>query len=147
MLYEVSLALMRSREFPDGNPQCRYEMRVPLTADFRLDGKIRSHERNGASIRRLWCGREEQRGRLNHAQSGWSIIFGYGVRAEDAIIGSGRERFLIGEEIAIVEPDGPTRIYSVVQVERDPPVETEKSLIDCSDGAWRPPACDWRQPL
>jgi hypothetical protein len=93
MLYTVALSLA----------QCR---------DWR-------HQRSAASIRRLWCGREEQRGRLRHAPSGWSILFGYGVRAEDAFFDGKPGPFQIGKHISIVDPDGQMRIYSVVAIERD----------------------------
>ncbi len=54
MLYEVKLELAHSREVPNGNTACSYELMLPLTSDRRLDYRAWHQHRHGNSVCRFW---------------------------------------------------------------------------------------------
>jgi hypothetical protein len=119
MLYEVRLELAHSREFPNGNSACGYELMLPLTSDRRLDYGAWPQQRHGNRVCRFWP-KEEWRGELKHDSHGWYFAFGYGEARDEAVLRRDDDRFIVGEWIPITEFDGQTRIFRVVEVERKP---------------------------
>lgn len=119
MLYEVKLELAHSREFPNGNTACGYELMLPLTSDHRLDYRAWPQHRLGNSVCRFWP-KEEWRGELKHDRDGWYFAFGYGEARDEAVLRRGDDRFIVGERIPIIEFDGQTRIFRVVKIEPKP---------------------------
>ncbi len=114
MRYLVSLALARSREFPAGNPECRYELTLPLKGDRRLDLEGWSRSRTGNRVRRLCRDLGELWGELKHDRGGWFLSFGHGEAAEEAFFAENDGCFAVGAAVAIVEWDGQTRTFRVV---------------------------------
>jgi hypothetical protein len=119
MLYEVKLELTHSREFPNGNTACGYELMLPLTSDHRLDYRAWQQHRHGNSVCRFWP-KEEWRGELKHDRHGWFFAFGHGEARDEAILRRDDHRFIAGECIPITEFDGQTRIFRVVEVDPKP---------------------------
>lgn len=117
MLYKVKLELARSREFPQGNSECGYELVLPLTEDRGLDLQAWRQRRDGNSARRYWRNDGEARGELKRDREGWFLAFGYGVARDEAIFRGDDLRFAIGEQISIIEFDGQTRVFRVLEAE------------------------------
>jgi hypothetical protein len=119
MLYKVKLELALCREFPNGNTACGYELIVPLTSDHRLDYRAWLQHRHGNSVCRYWP-KVEWRGELKRDRGGWYFAFGYGEARDEAVLRRGDDRFIVGEWIPIIEFDGQTRIFRVVEIEPKP---------------------------
>jgi organic hydroperoxide reductase OsmC/OhrA len=117
MLYKVVLELAYSREFPNGNRAYGYELQLPLSVDHRLDYGACRRRRHRRIIYRFWP-KEERRGELMCDHRGWFLAFAHGEASDAAILG--RTRFIAGEWIPIVEFDGQTRDFRVVEVDKIP---------------------------
>ena len=117
MLYKVSLELASCREFPNGNRECRYELLLPLTADLALDYPGWRQSRRNDIVRRRWHDGEEVSGSLQHESDFWILAFGWGFGRKEAFVRDEDDRFAVGQEIPIVEFDGRTSIFRVVETE------------------------------
>ncbi len=113
MRYRVRLELASCREFPSGNSECGYDLLVPLTDDHYLDLDGWQRRRHGNPVRRFWVERDA-RGELRHDRYGWFLAFGHGEESDEAVFAREEMRFAAGEQIAIIEFDGQTRVYRVV---------------------------------
>jgi hypothetical protein len=65
-LKHILLELARTKERPDGDPQCGYEFAAPLDAAGHFDAAQWQAERLGCTVRRFWRGAEDERGLLVH---------------------------------------------------------------------------------
>ena len=117
MLYRIMLKLAQSREFPNGNPACGYELELPLTRDHRLDFAACHRRRHRHVICRFWP-KEEWRGELTSDHRGW--VFSFGRRETDNAAVLGSTRFIAGAWIPITESNGQTRHFRVAEVAKVP---------------------------
>ena len=145
MMYKVVLELAHSREYPNGSRACVYELQLPLAVDQRLDYCACRRHRYRDIICRFRA-KEERRGELKCDHRGWFFAFGHGEETDAEILGC--TRFVAGEWIPITGPDGQTRHFRVVEVDRMPRRGDPASLKDhpCSpvinETSWKVGAAD-----
>lgn len=118
----VTLVVAAGPGFPQGSPDHRYEITVPLTAGGHLDAEAWQAGPGPWPARRLWPGGPPQDGdvQFDADTASWSIrLFPVPGAATDAplhalIRHAGQLR--PGEYVTIGEPDGTEFSYRVVSV-------------------------------
>lgn len=116
-LKRIRLELARTKEFPEGNPNCGYEFTAPLTADGRLDPEGWKKNRDVCRVRRFWVGEDDEEGMLVHGRGGrWMFSYAPGDEDDEPIFKFDRHVLREGEYVSITEHDGVTRPFRVVSV-------------------------------
>jgi hypothetical protein len=116
-LKRIRLELARTKEFPEGNPNCGYEFIAPLKADGHFDLEEWKKTREACSVRRFWQGEDDEEGMLIHGRSGrWMFSYAPGDEDDEPIFRFDRHIIKQGEYISITEHDGVNRPFRVVSV-------------------------------
>jgi hypothetical protein len=117
-LKRIRLELARTREFPQGNPNCGYEFIAPLREDGQFDAESWKRHREDCIVRRFWQGEDDQHGMLVHGPGGrWK--FSYVPDEEDddePIFKFNRHVMKQGEYISITDYDGVARPFHIISV-------------------------------
>jgi hypothetical protein len=116
-LKRVRLELARTREFPEGNPNCGYEFVAPLKQDGHLDADAWQKDRDKCVVRRFWQGEDDEEGKLVHDAAGhWIFSYAPGEDDDEPIFKFDRHLMKQGEYVSITEHDGVTRPFRIVSV-------------------------------
>lgn len=114
----IRLVLAREAGHPGGDADHGYDILAPLTEDGHLDSEAWRAHRSRCRVRRFRPDEKDAIGKLMHGPGGrWFIEY------EDADAGGNergfqfeQERFVPGEYVSLVEPDGEQHTYIVKQV-------------------------------
>ncbi|HEX6980636.1 MAG TPA: hypothetical protein VF342_15205 [Alphaproteobacteria bacterium] len=116
-LKRIRLELARTKDFPEGNSRCGYELVAPLTPDGHLDAKAWGKVRTACTVRRFWEGEDDENGNLIHKSDGrWVFSYAPGDDDDEPIFRLDRHVFKEGEYISITEHDGVTRPFRIVSI-------------------------------
>jgi len=116
-LRKIRLELARTKDFPEGSPNCGYEFTAPLTADGHLDAEAWKKNRDACTVRRFWIGEDEEEGTLLHGRGGrWLFSYAPGDDDDEPIFKFDRHVIKEGEYISITEHDGVNRPFRIVSV-------------------------------
>src|SRR5689334_14444210 len=106
-LRRIRLELARTREFPEGNPNCGYEFVAPLKSDGGLDADGWKKDGARCTVRRFWNDGSEESGLLIHGRGGrWMFSYAPGEDDDEPIFRFDRHFMKAGEYISITEHDG-----------------------------------------
>ena len=132
MLYNITLHLARSREFPEGSPSHGYELTAPLDAQGHLSQEEWAEKRAHCRVRRFWAHEGERHGILIHRPGGaggatWMIDYNQGRPGdEEAGYRLHQHRFAEGEYITIQDDDEKPFTFQVVSVNQAEPARAEE---------------------
>lgn len=113
-LQRIRLELARTPEFPEGTPQCGYELVAPLTADGHLDVDTWQKHRKACTVRRFWRGQPDETGQIVRTRRGrWAFSYAPGDDDDEAVFRLEAHVFLPGEYVSVTEHDGVTRPFRV----------------------------------
>jgi hypothetical protein len=121
VLYQITLHLARSREFPNGAANVGYDIIAPLDPDGHLDAAAWKTQRERCEVVRF-KGAEERRGKLVHKHGGaggatWAIDYDATTDADDEDgYRLGTHRFTVGEYVSIRDEDDEMHTFRVVDV-------------------------------
>ncbi len=116
-LKNIRLELARTKEFPEGNPNCGYEFVAPLDAKGHIDAARWKAQKDRCMVRRFWQGQDDERGMLVHLEGGrWAFSYAPGEDDDEPIFRFDRHVFVEGEYVSITEHDGVTRPFRIVRV-------------------------------
>jgi hypothetical protein len=116
-LKRIRLELARTKEFPEGNPNCGYEFVAPLKADSHLDPEEWKRSKDKCTVRRFWQGEDDETGKLVHGRGGrWTFSYAEGEDDDEPIFKFDRHLMKQGEYVTITEHDGIARPFRIVSV-------------------------------
>lgn len=116
-LKKIRLELARTKESPEGNPNCGYELIAPLNADGHLDEHDWRANRAACTVRRFWQGAEDEHGLLVHTRGRkWVFSYAPGEDDDEPVFKLDRHVFMAGEYVSVTEHDGVTRPFKIVSV-------------------------------
>jgi hypothetical protein len=115
--YFIKLELGRTAEFPSGSPSRTYLVRLPLTADGRIDEAARSADPRRATVRRYWPQQADRSGYVVRKGDGWTFSFASGdsegaCHLEDSL-------FAPGGLIMLTEPDGRLMPFHIANLTKE----------------------------
>jgi len=117
MLRKVRLELARTKEFPEGNPACGYELVVPLDAKGVLDAEEWRHHKKACTVRRFWQHADDETGTLVHTRHRtWAFSYAPGESDDEPLFHLETHHLVQGEYVSVKEHDGVTRPFRIVQV-------------------------------
>jgi len=117
MLKKVRLELARMPEVPEGNPNCGYELVLPLDAGGVLDAAEWHEKKERCTVRRFWEGKDDEHGMLIHTRHRtWAFSYAPGEEDDEPVFKLEAHRLVAGEYISITEHDGVTRPFRVAVV-------------------------------
>jgi len=122
MLQRITLHLARNQEFPEGSPECGYEIIAPLDEAGRLDAEAWKKVRDRCRVRRFWAGDEDQMGQLVHDAGGaggatWKIDYDPGAFGEDeAGYRLDSHRFVADEYVSIRDAQGHSHTFKIAEI-------------------------------
>lgn len=115
-LKKIRLELARTKEFPDGNAACGYEVVAPLDAGGHIDLAGWKANKDRCTVRRFWPGQDDERGLLIHAHNRWVFSYAPGEEDDEPVFKLDRHLFKTGEYVTITEHDGVARPFRIVSV-------------------------------
>jgi hypothetical protein len=116
-LKRIRLELARTKEFPEGNPNCGYEFVAPLKADGHLDPEEWKKVKERCTVRRFWTNEDDETGLLIHGRGGrWMFSYAPGEDDDEPIFKFDRHVLTQGEYVSITEHDGVTRPFRIASV-------------------------------
>lgn len=115
-LKKIRLELARTKEFPDGNAACGYEVAAPLDAQGHIDQAGWKSSKDRCTVRRFWAGQDDERGLLIHSHNRWVFSYAPGEDDDEPVFKLDRHIFKTGEYITITEHDGVARPFRIVSV-------------------------------
>jgi hypothetical protein len=115
-LQKIRLELARTKEFPEGNARCGYEIVAPLDRDGHLDLARWKEHKQDCTVTRFWENGLVVRGALVHTRRQWVFSYRPGEDDDEPIFKLDRHNFKLGEYISVTEHDGITRPFRVAQI-------------------------------
>ena len=113
----IRLELAREPGHPHGDPGAGWDIVAALDDDGRLDLAACRAEPDRCRIRRFLQGETMSTGRLRHTLGDhWLFDLGPDDALDETGFRLGSERFVLGEYVSIVAPDGVSHTYSVERV-------------------------------
>lgn len=123
-LKKIRLELARTKEAPNGDPNCGYEIIAPLDETGKFDEQIWRKHRDDCMVRRFWQNANDEHGLLIHTRGKkWVFSYAPGEDDDEPIFKLDRHRFKEGDYVSVTEHDGVTRPFKIVAVT---PVQTRK---------------------
>lgn len=117
-LKKIRLELARTREEPEGNPHCGYDIIAPIDERGQFDEHAWRDNRGACSVRRFWQDAEDEHGLLLHTRSHrWVVSYKPGDEDDEPIFNFDRHVFKAGEYLSITEHDGVTRPFKIVSIQ------------------------------
>lgn len=123
MLHHITLHLARSKEFPEGSSEYRYEITAPLDPSGMLDPAEWKAKRHQCHVRRFWRGEADRSGFLIHRPGGaggatWAIDYDPDRAVDDeAGYRLNKHHFVKGEYVSIQDEDEKIHTFQVVDVQ------------------------------
>lgn len=125
-LSKIRLELARTKEAPEGNPNCGYEFVAPLDAAGRFEEDTWRKHKAACSVRRFWQNADDERGMLIHTRGRkWVFSYAPGDDDDEPLFKFDRHTFKVGEYVSVTEHDGVVRPFRVVAVT---PIRTPASV-------------------
>ncbi|CAN5136392.1 hypothetical protein BH10PSE1_BH10PSE1_35570 [soil metagenome] len=125
--YHIRLELAREPGHPHGDPRAGWDLVAALDEDGRLDLAACRAEPDRCRIRRFIRDATMATGRLRHTVGDrWVFDLEPDDALDEAGFRLGSERFVLGEYVSIVAPDGVSHTYRVERVED----LTEEAAVD-----------------
>ncbi len=116
-LKTIRLGFARTREWPQGNRNCGYEFKAPLTADGHIDVEVWRRHKRESTVRRFWRGEADERGHLIHTRHRtWAFSYAAGKEDDTPFFRFESHAFVAGEYVTIAERDGTSYTFKVVSV-------------------------------
>jgi hypothetical protein len=114
----IELELAREPGHPQGDPNHRYQLRLPLSDDGSIDAAAWRQNQALSQVIRRRPGEPEACGRILHGPGGrWSFDYDDETDRDDEVgFRLGSERFVPGEYISIREDDGKMHVFKVTAV-------------------------------
>jgi hypothetical protein len=117
ILRTIRLELARTPRWPQGNPDCGYEFRAPLTAEGHIDVEQWRRHRKESTVRRFWQGEADEHGHLIHTRRRtWAFSYAPGEEDDTAFFRFESHAFVPGEYVTIAEQDGHSYTFKVASV-------------------------------
>ena len=118
MLKRIRLELARTKDHPDGSPNCGYEFKAPLDGQGRIDLKGWEKDKKLCTVRRFWENADDEHGLLLHLpRDRWVFSYAPGEDDDEPIFKFDRHAFKKGEYVSITEHDGVVRPFKIVAVD------------------------------
>lgn len=109
----IRLELSGTRDFPAGSVSRGYLIRVPLNDDGAIDETTFASSPQRATVRRFWSTEPDESGRLVRLNGSWALRCN---GKPDRLLAIQSPALAVGEEVAVVGPDGarlPFRVASI----------------------------------
>ncbi|MDY0881738.1 hypothetical protein ACFPL7_19295 [Dongia soli] len=117
-LHTIRLELGRTRDFPQGTPDCGYEFVAPLNAEGHLDFEAFQQLKSHCRVHRFWVGELAQSGALLRlGRDHWVFSYEPGVDDDEPAFKFERHQFRPGEYVSITDHNGETLPFRIVSVE------------------------------
>ncbi len=125
MLQFMTLHLARTHERPEGDPECGYEIVVPIDANGHLDPEEWRKNRSLCRVRKFWRGENDQHGLFVHHPGGhdgatWKVICGItnkpGQYESESGVRFDGHLFSNGEYVSFRDEDGGTQTYKIAHI-------------------------------
>lgn len=116
-LSKIRLELARTKDEPEGNPNCGYEFIAPLDPSGRFDEEAWRKHREACVVRRFWDEADDEHGMLIHTR-GRQWVFSYAPGADDdePLFKFDRHTFKAGDYVSVTEHDGVTRPFRIIRI-------------------------------
>jgi hypothetical protein len=116
-LRTIRLELARTRDYPQGNPNCGYEFVAPLDSQGHLDSAAFNELKSHCRVHRFWAGELAQMGALLHlGRDRWVCSYDPGSEDDEPAFKFDRHQFLPGEYVSITEHNGETLPFRIVSI-------------------------------
>lgn len=116
-LKKIRLELARTKEAPEGDPNCGYEFIAPLDAAGHFDEETWRNHRNDCIVRRFWRDEDDEHGMLVHTRGRkWVFSYAPGEDDDEPLFKFDRHMFKAGEYVSVTEHDGVVRPFRVAAV-------------------------------
>lgn len=116
-LSRIRLELARTKEAPEGNPNCGYEFVAPLDTAGRFEEEAWRQHKAACTVRRFWQNEDDERGMLVHTRGRkWVFSYAPGDDDDEPLFKFDRHTFSVGEYVSVTEHDGVVRPFRVVAV-------------------------------
>ena len=116
-LKKIRLELARTKEAPEGDPQCGYEFIAPLDDAGHFDEEAWRKHRNDCIVRHFWRGTEDEHGKLIHTRGRkWVFSYAPGEDDDEPLFKFDRHQFKAGEYVSVTEHDGVIRPFRIAAV-------------------------------
>ena len=110
---KIRLELARTRGFPSGSVSRGFLIQVPLDRDGRIDGQKLAGKPHQATVSRYWSSEPDESGLVVPLESGWAFRCNGGP---DRRLLLGGQPIRLGEQIAVIEPDGAVLPFTVASI-------------------------------
>jgi len=129
--YHIRLELAREPSHPHGDPHAGWDVVAALDEESRLDLAACRAEPDRCRIRRFLQDATLATGRLRHTLGDrWLFDLEPGDAMDETGFRLGSERFVVGEYVSIIAPDGVSHTYGV---ERVRPLDNDSPEITGQD--------------
>ena len=116
-LQKIRLELARTKEDPEGNPNCGYEFIAPLDAAGHFDAEGWLKHRKDCLVRRFWQNTDDEHGMLIHTRGRkWVFSYAPGEDDDEAVFKFDRHLFKTGEYVTVTEHDGVARPFRIAAI-------------------------------
>ncbi len=116
-LKKIRLELARTKEAPEGDPNCGYEFIAPLDAAGQFDEHMWRQHRDVCTVRRFWQNADDEHGTLVHTRGRkWVFSYAPGDEDDEPLFKFDRHTFKAGEYVSVTEHDGVTRPFRIAAV-------------------------------
>ena len=94
MLKKIRFELARTKEFPEGNARCGYELMAPLDPTGHIDPDGWAKAKDKCTVRRFWERAADEHGKLRKSgQSHWYFDYGPGTEDDEPVFKLDRHVF------------------------------------------------------
>ena len=116
-LNKIHLELARTKEEPEGNPNCGYEFIAPLDDAGHFDAESWLKHRKDCTVRRFWQNADDEHGMLIHTRGHkWVFSYAPGEDDDEPLFKFDRHIFKAGEYVTVTEHDGVARPFRIAAV-------------------------------
>ena len=109
----IRLELARTNEFPAGSVSRGYLLRLPLNDHDGVDQAALELSPHWATVRRYWSTEPDEAGIVLPVERGWVLRCN---GKPDRLLELNRLPIRLGQQIAVVEPDGATLPFRVASI-------------------------------
>ena len=116
-LKTIRLELARNPGWPQGNSDCGYEFKAPLSDDGHIDVEGWRADKKACAVHRFWVGEDDEHGHLIHTRHRtWAFSYVAGEEDDTPFFRFEAHAFLPGEYVSITEHDGNAYTFQVASV-------------------------------
>ena len=116
-LNKIRLELARTKEEPEGNPNCGYEFIAPLDTAGHFDAEAWLKHRKDCIVRRFWQKADDEHGMLVHTRGRkWVFSYAPGEDDDEPLFKFDHHLFKAGEYVTVTEHDGVARPFRIAAI-------------------------------